>query len=662
MMDNETMLLGRIERLKQERDQILKDNNVLRPLPQISNSVIHEKRIHEKYASRISAVEKDLESLRREKEAKVQNSRAKKKRRRSKRRPLDSSSAKKVASPLCSVEQHKNDPKSEEIDALNNTPNSDQQSNSEFENDGKEINTAFSQDDEGHAASRFSDDSSCSSEEDINEEGEIEEIKGYWAERICRSKLSMVCQGFFSKAKKQQPGDTTENKTQAAPITPFDQDHVKYKGSVFSKGFCYTASIGKFSCTVGIQYFISNTAASCILVECFDNTILGIEEDGQNYKADHLVGSYVQIYRHIQELPLSSLMQESEDIPEIPCMIYQPQLRGTCLTSGYWFDQELPQLKVEQGGIRMLDVCAGGGGSWLGHHGKGFKTVLAIEINKDAVQTLKRNAKKMNAELPVYDRCVREFIENYPTMKCLLGRIDHIWFSFPCQDFSGANRFSKKGNRDRADLSLTLIDIVRLTACSTAVFENVLGIWKRHNIEYLKNIAKDLLKLGYQSKWTVLFACDYGDPQKRGRFIMYIWKKSMPPPFYPSKTHGPGTARPYETVRRAFAFKTDNSLTNLRGKKTSLKPGEHGISRLPLHGVAETIKASTSTLPFHPTEDRCINVREAACLQSFPLWYEFSGSVTSQYRQVGNAVPVKMAGAIAESVKDVYSYEFKGES
>ena len=61
----------------------------------------------------------------------------------------------------------------------------------------------------------------------------------------------------------------------------------------------------------------------------------------------------------------------------------------------------------------------------------------------------------------------------------------------------------------------------------------------------------------------------------------------------------------------------------------------------------------------HWDEDRCITVREAATLQSFPIDYVFHGDLISQYRQVGNAVPVSLATAVAQSVRLLLLYEYE---
>lgn len=174
--------------------------------------------------------------------------------------------------------------------------------------------------------------------------------------------------------------------------------------------------------------------------------------------------------------------------------------------------------------------------------------------------------------------------------------------------------------------------------------------------------------MGYQVRCSVLHACDYGDPQKRPRFFMFVAKNNVPIPSFPSVTHGSGPQLwPYVTIKDAFSrIKNDSTLLNVaeRRKYSKSTPGKHGIVRLMPYDLAPTIRAS-SIIPFHyckndDGEDQCISVREAATLQSFPLWYKFHGTtLTSKYRQIGNAVPIELSTAVAQSVRQVLLYEYQ---
>ena len=297
------------------------------------------------------------------------------------------------------------------------------------------------------------------------------------------------------------------------------------------------------------------------------------------------------------------------------------------------------------------------------YHNAGFHTVMAVEKDRDSVLTLRAN----NEDLKVYDGCIRTFNEDFAKIAIALGRIDHLHFSSPCQDFSMANRSMANSTdetepRERADLSLLLVDLIKKTSCDTAVFENVVGIWSRRSCRYLHTITAEIIKLGYQVQCTVLRACDYGDPQSRPRFFMLIAKNNVPLPLIPSATHGDDLDKsPYVTVKDAlFQVENDNTLSNMEGRKTNLHPGQHGHIRLDGNDVAPTLCASART-PFHYFEDRLITVREAATIQSFPKWYTFQGNITSQYRQVGNAIPVRLATAVANSFRDVLIYEYEEE-
>jgi len=514
------------------------------------------------------------------------------------------------------------------------------------------------------------DDGFFESDDELSDDDDVDnpdvDINQYHESRIKHGRLSMAIQGFRREAIAMSIDDVGNNGRQKnnsifqKGCSSFDPDEVEYNGTTFAKKHCYI--LKNKGVIVGIRHFVSDDSAECILVVKFENTILGIEDAGIPYKANHMLGTYVQVHQCIESLHLSKLGNETDGVKRIPRMIYQPQTPGNWYTFGYFYDpNKIRKLSSRQGRIRTLEVFAGAGGSLLGYTKYGFETVLAIENDQNAVQTLKAN----NPELKVYDGCITKFLEFFHILTAALGPIDHIHFSSPCQDFSSANRFQPTGEkRERADLSLLLIDLLRKTSCSTAVFENVVGIWQRNNIHYMKIISKEIMKLGYQMRCTVLNARDYGDPQLRPRFFMFVSKNSVPLPAIPPKTHGSDDPRlwPFVTVKDALSrVKLGDPWPNMEGRVIKTKPGQHGVVRLIPHDTALTIRAR-SVPPYHYSAERCISVREAACLQSFPLDWIFCGNLTSQYRLVGNAMPVELSSAIAHSIMQVLKYDYDSNS
>ena len=507
-----------------------------------------------------------------------------------------------------------------------------------------------------------------SSDDDFDSDDDEDDVRGEIRkeniDRLQKSTLFMALQGFRQTSLARRnvvetdsdtDGSSPERNLAAAnEVIPFRAKEVTYEGRRFRKNHCYIMETAeKKQEIVGILKFVSNHVAEGILVVPFDDTILGIEDDGLEYQADYKHESHVQVYKEVKMIELSDLKGEAEDIKEMPALIYEPQRKGSWCQFGYFYDNRRLRWKRKRKTMRSLEFFAGCGGSLQGYHYYKFDTVMAIEKDEMAVTTLKAN----NEGVPVYSGCIRDFIRHYDTLNCALGKIDHVHFSPPCKGFSTANRNEVSTDKDRTnnDLSLLIIDVLRKTSCATAVFENVVGMWRRKNVHYVKNIVKELLKMNYQVRCATLKACDYGDPQKRPRFFMFISKKSVPFVSLPHKTHGEDNKGddklPHVTVEEAFSCLDYNegAMHNMNLKTTNLRPGQHGLIRLDPDDLAPAIRAS-SIPPLHYEEDRCINVREAATLQSFPSEYRFHGSITSQYRQVGNAIPINLATAVAHSI------------
>ena len=189
-------------------------------------------------------------------------------------------------------------------------------------------------------------------------------------------------------------------------------------------------------------------------------------------------------------------------------------------------------------------------------------------------------------------------------------------------------------------------------------------------------------------------AADYGDPQKRQRLIIFAAKNFVMMPNKPVRTHGSirycndndnTYVDPFVTIGDVFEHLRKpyaKTYPNMKDcKTTSFKPGEsEDVFQLDYNGSAPTMKCASTCLHYaervnsnnnsnivNDNDDnddnfRCINVREYAAIQSFPYDYEFVGkTLTSKYKQAGNAVPVRLAAAIARTIRDSLLYYYQEE-
>jgi DNA (cytosine-5)-methyltransferase 1 len=304
----------------------------------------------------------------------------------------------------------------------------------------------------------------------------------------------------------------------------------------------------------------------------------------------------------------------------------------------------------------------------------GFNGIAAVEWWETACKTFEKN----NPETKVYCQKVEDFIEeNGPTpedFRQKQGDVKLVLCSPPCQSFSGSNRdVDHNSEKDlyRKNLSLKFFDAMQTSGALVGVFENVEGMWRRPNVYFLKKIVLDHIRAGYQVRVRLHRAHVFGDPQARPRLLIYVAKKFVEMPNV-VETHGPGK-HPFMTVGNAFKA-LEKKLEKVKNNPDTMKPipNMDGSSLmkpdkeediLHLHKPAGTIRCGGRA--WHPTGERAITVREAATLQSYPYYYEFVGSLTDQYKQVGNAVPGRMARAVGMAVKEslrfIYDEEIEEE-
>lgn len=262
-------------------------------------------------------------------------------------------------------------------------------------------------------------DVSSSDEED---DEDIEELEKSHVSQIKQSKLTMAAQGFRSQL-------NSGSKEQIAVIgscetnrPPFDPLIVEYRGSTFRKNHCYVLR-GVNAIIMGVQCFVSSNTAKCILIARFEDTFLGLKNEGLEADYD-FTGTYVQVHQCIDTIDLDRFMDDADSVTVMPSLIYQDRTPGSWHTFGYFYDRaERMQCRgKKRHDIRSLEIFAGAGGSLFGYENNGFTTVMAVENDEDAVRTLQLNHPGLN----IYAGCVKKFVADYETLKCALGRIDHV--------------------------------------------------------------------------------------------------------------------------------------------------------------------------------------------------------------------------------------------
>lgn len=303
---------------------------------------------------------------------------------------------------------------------------------------------------------------------------------------------------------------------------------------------------------------------------------------------------------------------------------------------------------------RVVSLFSGAGGLDLGFKKAGFKIVWANDFDKDAVATYKENIDK---------KCVCGDISEIDVKD--IPECDVIIGGFPCQGFSVAN--AKRSVLDeRNKLYLQYIRILKAKKPKFFVAENVKGILSLGHGAVIQAIVNDFFEAGYNVKYKLLNAADYGVPQIRQRVIIVGVRKDLKVEFdYPQPTHskdGENGLRKWVSVSEAFKDIPDPDGSNAN----AVPNNEYSKYKLLLNGYlgkrpvnpnepAPTVtargdrKGGVVVLP-HPNRKRRMTVRELATIQSFPLNFSFLGSRTDCYRQIGNAVPVLLAEAIAKSL------------
>lgn len=316
----------------------------------------------------------------------------------------------------------------------------------------------------------------------------------------------------------------------------------------------------------------------------------------------------------------------------------------------------------------VLDLFCGAGGLSTGFIAEDFDVVLGIDNNKKAISTFSKNHPKSK----VICGDMREISGKEILKETRLKTIDVIVGGPPCQGFSMAGK--RQPNDPRNSLFREYLRIVRELKPKVFIMENVRGLLSMKDEDGKKVIDIILNEFSkikdYKIELHIVNTADYGIPQRRKR-IFVIGVKNNYVLEFPKATHsknGEKNLKKWNGIGEILIEKEKvpnkyfYSRKLINGFKRREKINEQkgvgfGWQFNKLDQPSYTISArywkdgAESLIKYGERDIRMMTPKECALIQSFPEDYQFEGGEKDVYVQIGNAVPPKMAQAIAKSIK-----------
>lgn len=307
----------------------------------------------------------------------------------------------------------------------------------------------------------------------------------------------------------------------------------------------------------------------------------------------------------------------------------------------------------------VISTFAGCGGSSLGYKLAGFKELLAVEWDNNAVETFRLNF----PDVPVYHGDIAKLTGK----KCMdlagisPGELDVFDGSPPCQGFSTAGR--RKFDDPRNSLFKEFARLLESLQPKVFVMENVTGMIKGAMKQAYLQIIKILRECGYNAKGQVMNAMYYNVPQSRSRVIIIGVRNDLGiEPSHPKPQTRPIAASTIKSIKEPRLMHS----SRVAELWTKLKPGMNGSDlpesggnafglqkinpRKPCPTVLKGWTAGTGLL--HWSECRFLSIPELSQISSFGLEYKWVGLPKQSVERIGNSVPPNLMKAIAEHLKE----------
>lgn len=353
---------------------------------------------------------------------------------------------------------------------------------------------------------------------------------------------------------------------------------------------------------------------------------------------------------------------------------------------------------------KILDLFSGAGGFSLGFEQANFDSILAIDKWEDAIKTYNTN----RAQNVGTTRDICDFSDDEINQLKLFYDVVGVIGGPPCQGFSMVG--TRDENDERNNLYLQFVRFVNIIKPKFFVLENVKGLLNMSSGYFKEDIVSRFTKIGYNVNFKVLKASHYGVPQSRDRvFFVGLLKDEFGKQFFD-----------FNKIQKRTMVSTLDALSDL--PNLDLGDNPHIYNKKPENGFQEEMRIGSNTIHnnevtnhtqktidiikmvpdggnikdlnpefyyirnynaafkrmnskqpsntidcghrnyFHYSQNRIPTARESARIQSFPDRYVFTGTKSSQYTQIGNAVPPRLAFEIALTLEKYLKGEFNHES
>ncbi len=304
--------------------------------------------------------------------------------------------------------------------------------------------------------------------------------------------------------------------------------------------------------------------------------------------------------------------------------------------------------------LTVLDLCSGVGGEALGLEAAGFVAIGAVDVDRDACETLRLNRPNWN----VWQQDLKEVGGDR------FRGVDLVAGGVPCPPFSIAGK--QLGHEDERDLFPEALRIIEEASPRAVLLENVRGFAGSRFEAYRTALFGRLSEMGYECDWKVLNSADFGVPQLRRRFVLvglrerklrhFRWPQggTQPPTVGDSigdlmASGGWAGAQQWRQTARGIAPTLVGGSKKHGGPDLGPTRARREWARLGVDGLGVADQPPTSDFPVDGRPR--LTVRMAARIQGLPDSWRISGRKTAAYRQVGNAFPPPVARAVGIEVR-----------